>query len=73
MPERVYADWRERHRPLSQDVHRTINARHYPGTRELCCHCGEPTGRAGRGDDSLYTDEGEGPFCPSCFAEPPHA
>lgn len=39
---------------LSQSEHEAINAREYPGTRELCCACCEPTGRAGRGDDSIY-------------------
>lgn len=38
---------------------------------ELCSHCGEPTGRAGRGDDSLYStllDGVEcGPLCELCF------
>lgn len=34
---------------------------------ERCCDCDEPTGRAGRADDSLYTDEGKGPYCPACW------
>ena len=35
---------------------------------ERCCTCDEPTGRAGRMDDSLYcTTCGKGPFCQSCF------
>ena len=38
----------------SQSEHESINRRQYPGTRELCCLCGEPTGRAGRGEDSIY-------------------
>ena len=33
---------------------------------ERCCECDEPTGKAGRLDDSLY-DDGEGPFCEDCF------
>ena len=33
---------------------------------ERCCECDEPTGKAGRLDDSLF-DEGEGPFCEDCF------
>lgn len=52
----------------SQAEHERINAREYPGTRELCCECDEPTGRAGIGEDSLYTDDGEGPFCETCWA-----
>lgn len=60
---------RGRRRALSQWAHRAVNAR-YPGcTLEYCCACGKPTGRAGRGEDSLYTDDGEGPFCVECFPE----
>ena len=33
---------------------------------ENCIKCGEPTGRAGKGDDSLYRN-GAGPFCQGCF------
>lgn len=56
-------------RVLSQDVHAAVNAR-YPGcTRERCCECDEETGRAGRGEDSIFieTDDGEiGPLCETC-------
>lgn len=38
----------------TQTEHRKINRREYPGTRELCFLCDDPTGRAGRGDDSIY-------------------
>jgi hypothetical protein len=34
---------------------------------ERCCVCDDPTGRAGSADDSLYTSEGIGPFCLSCY------
>ena len=35
---------------------------------ERCYDCDEPTGRAGRGDDSLYCEYcDKGPFCPDCF------
>lgn len=39
---------------------------------ERCRECDDPTGRAGRGDDSLYCDslscdDGTGPFCEDCF------
>lgn len=37
---------------------------------EMCVNCDRPTGRAGRGDDSLYCEEcDEGPFCAECWAE----
>ena len=34
---------------------------------ERCCICDQETGRAGRLDDSLYLDNGEGPFCEECW------
>ena len=35
---------------------------------ECCCQCFEHTGRAGRGEDSLFTEEGDlGPYCQSCW------
>ncbi len=38
---------------------------------EYCCECDEPTGRAGKGEDSLYTDDDNGPFCYECYDEYP--
>lgn len=35
---------------------------------EYCFRCGDPTGRAGRGDDSIYIGD-EGPFCEECYAK----
>lgn len=37
---------------------------------ELCIRCDEPTGRAGRSEDSLYAGE-VGPFCEDCWGEVP--
>ena len=35
---------------------------------ERCCICDEPTGRAGRGEDSIYCERCEaGPFCENCL------
>ncbi len=39
---------------------------------EYCFKCGEPTGHAGKGEDSLYCDslscdDGTGPFCNECW------
>ena len=52
----------------SQYEHNAINAREYPGTRELCVVCDTPTGHAGRGDGSLYCGGcGRGPFCDACY------
>lgn len=35
---------------------------------ERCCKCDCATGKAGAGEDSLYT-ETDGPFCEKCFPE----
>jgi len=51
---------------LSQDHHAAVNA-HYPGlTREHCYLCEQETGRAGRGEDSIYDRDDEGPYCEEC-------
>lgn len=34
---------------------------------EYCYKCGEPTGKGGKSDGSLYNNEGDGPFCPECW------
>jgi len=36
---------------------------------EYCCICDEPTERAGKSDDSMYLDTGQGPFCINCYQE----
>lgn len=36
-------------------------------SEELCGLCGEPTGRAGQGDDSIYCGCDAGPFCERCW------
>jgi len=36
---------------------------------ERCIDCDEPTGRAGAGDDSIYTDDGDGPLCEDCYGK----
>lgn len=33
---------------------------------EICCSCDEQTGRAGKGDDSIYLEDGTGPYCTTC-------
>ena len=35
---------------------------------EFCRLCDEKTGRAGKGEDSLYFDE-RGPYCEDCYNE----
>ena len=34
---------------------------------EFCDVCGAATGKAGKGEDSLYLETGAGPFCRGCF------
>jgi len=61
-------------KPLLQSEHWAVNGR-YPGaTLEYCCDCDEPTGRAGRGEDSIYADpvNGDdeiGPLCWECYQD----
>ena len=40
-------------------------------TLERCIKCGEPTGNAGKTEDSLYLDDKweTGPFCEECYDE----
>ena len=52
------------HRSLDQSQHGAINSRYYPGTRQLCVLCHEPTGRCE--EDSMGGDDG--PLCESCYA-----
>ena len=33
---------------------------------ELCVDCNQPTGRAGKAEDSLYVGD-SGPFCEDCY------
>jgi hypothetical protein len=53
--------------PMCQSEHEDWNSSHYPGTRQLCAECGQPTGRCE--DDSLYADEDNqvGPLCEDCW------
>ena len=37
---------------------------------ELCWLCDEPTGRAGKAEDSLYREE-VGPYCEECWDKKP--
>jgi len=56
-------------RALHQSAHEAVNAR-YPGcTLEHCFKCESPTGRAGRAEDSLYAENGDGPYCENCWRE----
>lgn len=48
----------------TQSQHRAINAREYPGTRQLCCICDEPTGRCE--EDGIWWPGLDGWVCPEC-------
>jgi len=53
---------------LYQSEHDIWNATHYPGTRQLCVECNQPTGRCE--DDSIYIEidsELKGPLCENCY------
>ena len=49
---------------LDQNTHARINTCHYPGTRQLCALCDEPTGRCE--EDSMFIGD-IGPLCEICF------
>ena len=51
-------------RALDQDEHRAWNSRNYPGTRQLCTLCEEPTGRCE--EDEMYVGD-IGPLCEECY------
>lgn len=49
---------------LDQDTHRSINSSNYPGTRQLCIVCDDPTGRC---EDDAIEYEGHSPLCENCY------
>lgn len=53
-------------RALTQSEHEHWNANNYPGTRQLCSRCDEPTSRCE--EDSIYKGD-EGPLCEECGHE----
>jgi len=52
-------------RALYQEEHQKWNEANYPGTRQLCSLCDEPTGRCE--EDSMYLSDGGGPVCEQCY------
>ena len=48
---------------LTQDDHERWNASHFPGTKQLCIDCDEPTGRCE--EDAPYFHD-HGPLCEEC-------
>lgn len=55
-----------RRKAMHQSDHEKWNASHYPGTRQLCTNCDEPTGRCE--DDSLFIED-DGPYCEECWKQ----
>ncbi len=52
-------------RALDQSQHEAWNAGNYPGTRQLCSECDEPTGRCE--EDTISHPITEQPICESCY------
>lgn len=50
-------------RALTQAQHEAWNARNYPGTRQICCKCDEPTENCE--EDGIFDDDGN-PHCYDC-------
>ena len=48
----------------TQSEHNAINAREYPGTRQICTNCGEPTKRCE--DDGIWSEYLDGWICIEC-------
>ena len=40
------------------------NATHYPGTRQMCIECDEPTERC---EEDSFDVDGHGPLCRECY------
>lgn len=50
-------------RALTQLEHEHWNSKNYPGTRQLCSMCGQPTGRCE--EDAIHGKTGN-PVCENC-------
>lgn len=48
---------------MSQAAHEAWNANHFPGTRQLCQVCEQPTERC---EEDTITVLDSGPLCPAC-------
>ena len=53
----------EKRHAMHQNEHEQWNLTHYPGTRQLCSRCEEPTGRCE--EDTIWSEDVE-PLCESC-------
>lgn len=50
---------------MHQSEHEAWNSNNYPGTRQLCDQCGEPTERCE--DDTLWSEDAEEQLCVECW------
>lgn len=48
---------------ISQGDHEKWNAYNYPGTKQLCSNCEQPTGNCE--EDSVFNEDGN-PICDTC-------
>lgn len=55
-----------RRHAMCQGAHEAWNARHYPGTRQLCSQCDAPTGRC---EDDTFDVGDSGPLCEGCYEQ----
>ena len=56
-----------RRHAMSQSEHNEWNAMHYPGTRQMCTVCDQPTERCE--EDTLYVDDPNEALCKECYDE----
>lgn len=49
---------------MDQGEHERWNASNYPGTRQLCSECDQPTGLCE--EDANWSEDGE-PLCDECY------
>lgn len=52
-------------RALHQNEHEFWNSFNFPGTRQICVLCDEPTERCE--EDSIYLADETGPVCVECY------
>jgi len=49
----------------TQSEHARINAREFPGTRQICVMCDKPTERCE--EDEIFSEDRIGPLCLECY------
>lgn len=54
-----------RRHAMHQNEHESWNSVNYPGTRQLCIDCEQPTERCE--EDAIHTEDGHGPLCVECW------